>query len=58
MSDMPLRLRIICDQVSYDEAELGAYGAVGPVANLGGYRASKHDPDPGDQIMWHGSRHA
>ncbi|MDE0083891.1 MAG: hypothetical protein OXT72_14720 [Gammaproteobacteria bacterium] len=55
---MPLRLRIICDQVSYDEAELGAYGAVGPVANLGGYRASKHDPDPGDQIMWHGSRHA
>lgn len=22
------------------------------VANLGGYRARKHDPDPGDEIMW------
>ena len=24
------------------------------VAHLGGYRDRKHDPDPGNQIMWHG----
>ena len=39
------------------------YGAPGPdalgdtvrlVAHLGGYRDRKHDPDPGNQIMWHG----
>ena len=28
--------------------------AVRLVAHLGGYRARKHDPDPGNQIMWHG----
>ena len=32
--------------------DLGA--AIALVANLGGYRARKHDPEPGDQIMWHG----
>ena len=29
-------------------------GAVRLVAHLGGYRDRKHDPDPGNQIMWHG----
>ena len=24
------------------------------VAHLGGYRDRKHDPEPGNQIMWHG----
>ena len=28
--------------------------AVRLVAHLGGYRARKHDPNPGNQIMWHG----
>jgi hypothetical protein len=28
--------------------------AVRLVAHLGGYRGRKHDPDPGNQIMWHG----
>ena len=28
--------------------------AVRLVAHLGGYRDRKHDPDPGNQIMWHG----
>lgn len=28
--------------------------AVRLVAHLGGYRGRKHDPEPGDQIMWHG----
>ena len=28
--------------------------AVRVVAHLGGYRARKHDPDPGHQVMWHG----
>ena len=28
--------------------------AVQLVAHLGGYRNRKHDPDPGNQIMWHG----
>ena len=28
--------------------------AVRLVAHLGGYRARKHDPDPGRQVMWHG----
>ena len=28
--------------------------AIALVANFGGYSARKHDPDPGDQIMWHG----
>ena len=28
--------------------------AVGLVAHLGGYRDRRHDPDPGNQIMWHG----
>ncbi len=28
--------------------------AVALVAHLGGYRNRKHDPDPGNQIMWHG----
>ena len=28
--------------------------AVSLVAHLGGYRDRKHDPDPGNQIMWHG----
>ena len=28
--------------------------AVNLVAHLGGYRARKHDPDPGHQVMWHG----
>ena len=28
--------------------------AVSLVAHLGGYRNRKHDPDPGNQIMWHG----
>ena len=32
---------------------LGA--AVRLVAHLGGYRDRKHDPEPGHQIMWHGS---
>ena len=32
--------------------DLGA--AIALVANLGGYRARKHDPEPGDQIMWRG----
>ena len=31
---------------------LGA--AVELVAHLGGYRNRKHDPEPGNQIMWHG----
>ena len=26
------------------------------VAHLGGYRGRKHDPGPGNQIMWHGYR--
>ena len=39
------------------------YGLPGPdslgpavrlVAHLGGYRARKHDPEPGHQLMWHG----
>ncbi len=29
-------------------------GAVSAVAHLGGYRGRRHDPDPGNQIMWHG----
>ena len=33
-------------------ADLGA--AVRLVAHLGGYRAPKHDPGPGHQVMWHG----
>ena len=28
--------------------------AIALVASLGGYRARTHDPEPGDQIMWHG----
>ncbi len=28
--------------------------AVRLVAHLGGYRDRKHDPEPGNQIMWHG----
>ena len=28
--------------------------AVRLVAHLGGYRDRKHDPGPGQQIMWHG----
>ena len=32
--------------------DLGA--AIELVADLGGYRARKHDHDPGDQIMWYG----
>ena len=28
--------------------------AVRLVAHLGGFRDRKHDPDPGNQIMWHG----
>ncbi len=28
--------------------------AVRLVAHLGGYRDRQHDPDPGNQIMWHG----
>ena len=28
--------------------------AVALVAHLGGHRNRKHDPDPGNQIMWHG----
>ncbi len=28
--------------------------AVRLVAHLGGYRNRRHDPDPGNQIMWHG----
>lgn len=31
---------------------LGA--AVELVAHLGGYRNRKHDPEPGNQVMWHG----
>ena len=33
-------------------ASLGA--AVQLVAHLGGYRARKHDPPPGNQLMWYG----
>ena len=29
-------------------------GAVSAVAHLGGYRGRRHDPYPGNQIMWHG----
>ncbi len=29
-------------------------GAVAVVAHLGGFRDRKHDPDPGNQIMWTG----
>ncbi len=28
--------------------------AVRLVGRLGGYRDRKHDPEPGNQIMWHG----
>ncbi len=32
----------------------GLGDAVRLVAHLGGYRSRRHDPDPGNRIMWHG----
>ncbi len=49
-------LDFLCDYaVENDLATPDRLGdAVRLVAHLGGFRDRKHDPDPGNQIMWHG----
>ena len=50
-------------ELDFLRAYADEYGLIAPdrlvdavrlVAHLGGYRARKHDPDPGHKIMWHG----